>query len=374
MTLKQRLARQRKKRDLAAHNYQSRTAKVKTAVARLARRPKLGVYVAEKFNLRVTSTWRSIQHNQDVGGVDNSWHTKGTLLKPAATDWVGSETDMAGAQAWLKANVRPAETLIHDVGSGRHLHAGGWNVANWDWPKGQRTRLTWLRDRARRSKLNRAAYQKRIDWLKKAIKAAQPVKARGIDVSGHQGVVDFKAVKAAGYDFVWVKASEGVTFVDSKFHRNVGAAQAAGLKVGAYHFLRPRTDRSGAAEADVFAKLLKAADLGKGDLIPVMDVEVADGLSASQVSGYARQFRKRLVEHGHKKVALYTFPFFISSWGAWARLSPLWIADFGGLSKPRLPKPWTSYAAWQHTDKGSVPGVRGNVDKNVTADLRKLVA
>jgi GH25 family lysozyme M1 (1,4-beta-N-acetylmuramidase) len=374
MTLKQRLARQRKKRDLAAKNYRSRTARLKTITARLARRPKLGVFIAEKFDLRISSTWRSVAHNAAVGGVPNSWHTKGSLVKPGATDWVGSVTNMRRAEAWIRANVPDiAETLIHDVGSGLHLHAGGWGVANFDWPKSE-PRGKKLRAAIRRAKLNRAAAQKRIDWLKAAIKARRPVKAKGIDVSNHQGTVDWRAVKEAGYTFAWVKSSEGTTFVDSTFHRNVRAAKAAGLKVGAYHFLRPRRDRSGAAEADVFAKLLKAAGLGAGDLVPVMDIESADGLSPSEVAAYTRAFRKQLVAHGHKKVALYTFPFFMRSWPTWAKTSPLWIADFRGLAKPTLPAPWTSYAAWQHTDKGSVPGVKGLCDKNITPDLRKLIA
>lgn len=61
---------------------------------------------------------------------------------------------------------------------------------------------------------------------------------RGIDISHHQGSPDFQRVKKAGIRFVMLKATEGVNYTDPCFHANIKAALAAGLPVGAYHFLR----------------------------------------------------------------------------------------------------------------------------------------
>lgn len=61
---------------------------------------------------------------------------------------------------------------------------------------------------------------------------------RGIDIAHHQGNPDFKRIKAAGIDYVMVKATEGVNYVDPCFAANAAAAIAAGLPIGVYHFLR----------------------------------------------------------------------------------------------------------------------------------------
>ena len=58
----------------------------------------------------------------------------------------------------------------------------------------------------------------------------------GIDVSTHQGAIDWAAVAGDGIDAAYVKASEGATFEDDRFAENWAGAKAAGLEVGAYHF------------------------------------------------------------------------------------------------------------------------------------------
>lgn len=380
MTLQERLAEARRRRNIAAHNFQSNTAKLNTLIARLQRRPKLGVYLADKFALRITSTYRTPEHNREVGGVPNSWHTKGRgktiaqkLRRPAATDLVGSMQAMLDAQAWCRANIpNLEENLIHNAGSGVHLHLGGWAVADWDWPKGGE--LTRLLKRIRRNKRRRDAAQYMIDALKKLIAEQKPVKAKGLDVSSHQGVVDWVKVKAAGYDFVWVKASEGATFTSPTFLAQVHGARAAGLKVGAYHYLRPQRGRGGHVEAAFFFQHLQSAGLGAGDLIPVLDIEEHHVGGVAAEDEYTKQAYDHLRTLTGRRVGIYTFPFFRTNWPSWVTRAPLWIADFGGLTAPRLPKPWTKYAAWQHTDRGRIDGVGGNVDKNLTADLRKLIA
>lgn len=64
----------------------------------------------------------------------------------------------------------------------------------------------------------------------------------GIDISAHNGDIDFIKIAQSGIDFVFIKATEGATFKDPRFHSNYNKALKSGLKVGAYHFFRFNTD------------------------------------------------------------------------------------------------------------------------------------
>jgi lysozyme len=200
---------------------------------------------------------------------------------------------------------------------------------------------------------------------------AKPVPAKGLDVSNLQGSIDWRKVKDAGYRFVFVKAGEG-DWLDPKFLDNVIEARKAGLKIGAYQFLRPKAGRHGNEEAQYFIDALRTAALGKGDLRPVLDVE-ATALDRAGTHAYVKTFVNAMHAHGFKPM-IYTGTWFWNpkvgddDFGL-----PLWIAAYQS-NEPKLPVPWKSYAVWQHSDKGQVPGVRGNVDVNRASDLRKIIA
>lgn len=232
-----------------------------------------------------------------------------------------------------------------------------------EWRKRLRARRARLRLARRR--LARAA--KRVAELERRIAAAQP--ARGIDVSVHQGAIVESRVKAAGYRFVWCKATEGEGFVDARFLTNIAGARRAGLQVGAYHFLRPRPGRTGAAEADDFIRQLRAARIGKGDLLPVVDVEVTDLARGPNTQAYVGSFARALEHKLGVRPLIYTFPAFM----AWTSTlgCRLWIAHFD-VARPTIPAPWRSYAAWQHSSSATVPGVSGRCDVNRCPDLRLI--
>src|SRR5918993_881303 len=101
-----------------------------------------------------------------------------------------------------------------------------------------------------------------------------PARLAGIDVSHFQGHVDWQAVKAAGCDFAFAKATEGAGVTDPFFAANWAGMQAAGLPRGAYHFFR-------AAEpaAQQAAHFLSTAGFEPGDLPPVLDIELNDGVT-----------------------------------------------------------------------------------------------
>lgn len=197
----------------------------------------------------------------------------------------------------------------------------------------------------------------------------------GIDVSGFQGSPDFQKVADAGNRFVYIKATEGSDFVDSGFKSRQSAACDAGLHTGFYHFLRPRSDRSGAVEADHFWRNVngvKGGENGAELLRLAADIEVTTLRTAAATMTYAHQFLDRLEKLAGHEPIIYTFPAFIGSWDQSFKDYRLWIANFG-VKAPTLPPPWTEWAAWQFTSEGSVPGVSGNVDRNRCPVLSELI-
>lgn len=192
----------------------------------------------------------------------------------------------------------------------------------------------------------------------------------GVDVSHHNKNVDCKAIKAAGYSFAYVKATEGKTFVSPKFHENVKKAKAAGLKVGAYHFMRQNIDP--VEQAQFFLNKIKDQDL---DMIPVCDWESHDGAGEAQQYANVKKFLDYIEQKLGKKPLIYTGKWFIDQVEAkdrsitipsWLAQYPLWISDYGvNRTYPRMPKPWTEYAIWQFTESGTIPGISpGKFDLN----------
>src|SRR3972149_3739370 len=110
--------------------------------------------------------------------------------------------------------------------------------------------------------------------------------AEGIDVSRWQGTIDWPSVKAAGKVFAFIRASMGATGIDERFTANWQGGRAAGLLVGAYHYL-PK-EALGAAQADQFIAQLRQQGAGYGDLPPVVDVEPRSGeiLTVNQKSQF----------------------------------------------------------------------------------------
>jgi GH25 family lysozyme M1 (1,4-beta-N-acetylmuramidase) len=208
--------------------------------------------------------------------------------------------------------------------------------------------------------------RERAAWRKRYAKRLSDNKpaghAHGIDVSNNNGHVDWAKIADAGYRFAWAKASEGATFNDAFLLENVKAARAHGITPGAYHFLRPG---SPVGQAWHFAGRVRAAGLGKGDLRPVVDVEVPGATPALAGEFVAEVHRELGV-----RPLIYTFPAF-AHWSSTFGCG-LWIAHFG-VSHPTIPPPWKDYTAWQHSSTASVPGVSGNCDVNVTDDIGELI-
>jgi lysozyme len=195
----------------------------------------------------------------------------------------------------------------------------------------------------------------------------------GIDVSHHQGAIDWKKVAASGVTFAFIKASEGRDFTDRRFAENWRGATAAGIPVGAYHFFTfcsPGREQA--------AHFLRTAPPVPGALPPVADVEFVGNCKAygslERVRGELRSFLDAVAERWGAPPILYVTP---ESWEqvAAGRFGehPVWIRSV--LGEP-APDAFGGWLIWQFSETGRVPGVRGPVDLNVLrpgAELRALV-
>lgn len=179
---------------------------------------------------------------------------------------------------------------------------------------------------------------------------------RGIDLSYHNGAVDFDRLAADSVDFIFVKISEGANWRDPQFATNFDGARSYGIPVGVYHFFR--FDVSGLRQAN---NVLDALGGRQPDLPVAIDVEEwanAPDVATSQVIDHLTVMVERL-QAADLPVLIYT------NKNGYSRFVkghlediPLWICSF---TDPPLAGDWL---LWQHSHQGRVAGVEGPVDIN----------
>jgi lysozyme len=190
----------------------------------------------------------------------------------------------------------------------------------------------------------------------------------GIDVSYHQGSIDWASVAGAGKRFAFIRASAGTLTADTAYSTYRSGARAAGLTVGSYHFANPDTAPNDAANEAAW--FLKNATIASGDLLPVLDLEVANGLSSSALTTWAQTWLANVETATGVKPLIYTTASFWSSSMAgtdWFARNGygLWVAHWTTASQPSVPASnWAGagWTFWQHSSTGSVAGISGAVD------------
>jgi lysozyme len=186
---------------------------------------------------------------------------------------------------------------------------------------------------------------------------------KGVDVSVYQGTVNWTSVKNAGNAYAFVRVSDGINSIDSKFAANWPAVKSVGMIRGAYQFFRPGQDPT--TQANVFVNHLNAAGgLAKGDLPAVLDLETADGQSNSTVVAHALTWLSVVEQKTGIKPIVYTAAFMSSVIGNNFGKYPLWVANYGPKC-PTMPSGWSAWQFWQNSSTGSVGGISGNVDTDI---------
>lgn len=187
---------------------------------------------------------------------------------------------------------------------------------------------------------------------------------RGIDLSHHNGEVDFAKVadSVADVGFVYLKATEGTDFIDPAFVRNARMSVAAGLPTGAYHFFRYDTD--GELQALNFLHALKGRGLSLPPAIDVEDWGNPDGHATALIVERLRAMTGCLERAGYS-------PLIYTNLDGYHRLIkgnfdhlPLWISSFSDPPLDADPAN-VSWSVWQYSHRGDIPGIPSPTDLNV---------
>jgi lysozyme len=192
----------------------------------------------------------------------------------------------------------------------------------------------------------------------KSLKAKLQPDIKGIDISHHQGDIDWKMVKKAQpkLAFVYVKCTEGKSYVDPKFKINAEGAAAVGYKVGAYHYFRMT---SGAHEQ--FENFKAQMDAVQIDLIPMVDVERDDGKPRKELQDSLQVLLDLLEKEYGKRPMIYGTNHSYNEYCAPEfNHYPLYIGRYG-KNKPVITGP-SHYTIWQYSENARIPGIPKTVD------------
>ena len=292
-------------------------------------------------SINISSGFRCVQHDKSVGGSGTGQHTKGnaadfccvgkdgTIISTKLVCCAAQDIGFTGI-----ANINATHTYTHcDV----------------------RTGGKWYGDE---TKGNSYCIPCKDFYTYYGIeKEDEEALKKGIDVSAHQGKIDWKKVNV---DFAILRAGFGkvISQKDEQFEANYSGAKAAGIPVGAYWYSYAMTPDEARQEADVFLEVIK----GKQFEYPVyFDIEEQKqlALGKEKVSAIIKAFLEKVEKAGY--------------WvGLYMSASPLtdcvtddiksryavWVANVG-VSKPSYSG---TYGMWQYSWKGSVPGINGDVD------------
>ncbi len=206
------------------------------------------------------------------------------------------------------------------------------------------------------------------------VASAQNYPVHGIDISRWQANIDWRAVKGAGTRFVYIKATEGGDHIDPSFQQNWAGAKAAGVPRGAYHFVywcRPAHE-----QAQWFVTHIPNEP---DALPPVLDLEwnghsrtcprkVPKELALEKI----RLMLSELERHTGKVPVIYTDITFhkdiLEGEREFDRYG-FWLRSTAALPEQRYHN--RRWAFWQYTTTGTVPGIRGDVDRNAFAGTER---
>ena len=180
----------------------------------------------------------------------------------------------------------------------------------------------------------------------------------GIDLSHYQGNVFWETVGASKMAYVYLKATEGGSRIDSKYKQNIDLAHRYGLKVGSYHFYRPTVCQQ--TQLNNFTAQCRPGDQ---DLIPMVDIETRGGLSVEAFRDSLFTFLRLIEKAYRQKPLVYTYANFYDQ-----NLAGL-LGDYKVMIAQytkRVPvlRDGYSYLMWQYTGKGHLNGINGYVDKS----------
>ncbi|MDX1957446.1 MAG: GH25 family lysozyme [Leptospiraceae bacterium] len=188
-------------------------------------------------------------------------------------------------------------------------------------------------------------------------------KIQGIDVSHYQGKINWKNIKPQGIRFVYMKATQGISFQDKRFHYNWQEAKKYKIPYGAYHFFDLCKKASSQAK-----NFIRTVAKDNKMLPPVVDLELfkncANPPEREEFLKELQIFVDKLEAHYKKRPMLYVI------WDVFEKYLigemkdySLWISDPWKHTEPAIPEK-RDWVLWQYTYEGKVKGISGHVDWN----------
>ncbi|MBP5259958.1 MAG: glycosyl hydrolase family 25 [Paludibacteraceae bacterium] len=192
----------------------------------------------------------------------------------------------------------------------------------------------------------------------------------GIDVSHHNGIINWERVaRDEKIQYVYIKATEGASFHDMLYRRNLTKSRKNGLKAGSYHYFSMHS-----TPEEQFENIRKHIKAEEQDLIPAIDVEHLKRYDPQEVRGRVLELARLMERHYGQKPLIYANVYDYRTYLA-PELDeyPLFLAHYNLVASNVREKP---YLLWQYSDRGAVNGIIGPVDFSRfhrEADLRHLL-
>lgn len=181
---------------------------------------------------------------------------------------------------------------------------------------------------------------------------------KGIDVSNHNGGIDFLKVKNSGIEVVIIKATEGVDWIDPYLEKHYNGACGKGFSIGFYHFMSEKTNPS--KQAEDFYKAIKDKEY---NVLPCLDIETNNvGRTSKEITDRCLEFLRRFKELSGLDCMIYTGGYFgRDNLDSRIKNYKAWIAHYG-VETP-MDTGFSNVVGHQYTENGYVEGV-GKVDMN----------
>ena len=189
----------------------------------------------------------------------------------------------------------------------------------------------------------------------------------GIDISHYQGNVFWETIgENTNMAYVYIKATEGGDRIDDKYERNIDLAHRYGLKVGSYHFYRPRIPQQ--VQLNNFMTQCRPFDQ---DLLPMIDVETKSGLGTEEFCDSLFKFLHLVEKAYRQKPLIYTGANFYDRY-LLGELHDYKVMIAQYTERIPVLKDDLDFVLWQYTGKGRINGINGYVDKSRFMGKHKL--
>ncbi len=198
----------------------------------------------------------------------------------------------------------------------------------------------------------------------------EPEARRGIDVSSHQGAIDWAAVASDGVEYAMIRVgyrgyTEGSTALDELFYDNVGGALDNGIDVGVYFFSQAITEAEAVEEAEIVLRAIEGIDITYPIIFDWEDIPQearTDGMDSLTLTACAKAFCETIEAAGYPAGIYFNQLYGYQEYDLPALDDYIfWLAQYDSA-----PTFLYDFQMWQYTNAGTVDGIEGNVDLNLS--------